>query len=232
MTDRRSLAWRVALSLTAHAARILPPERREWSQAMIAEVDHSPNAGAAMRWAMGCIFAGYMERVRSMSRRIGQLSRWVLSLEMLLCFAPLTIAWLDGLFGVSGIIPLSMNVAHRHSVGVPGGTLILPAAIARVILATVGPISFIAAFRLLVLGRSMRGKWLRVAMVTCPILYGLLDVYLRFAFGGSGAFRFDTVDFWSGMLLLTVLPTIGVAHLLRLGPLSSPDEGLPLNPAL
>jgi hypothetical protein len=98
-----------------------------------------------------------------------------------------------------------------------------------VTLATLGPISLIAAFRLLALGRSIRTEWLRVAMVTAPILYGLLEVYIRFAFGGPAAFRFsaaDTVDFSSGMLLLSVLPSVGAAHLLRLGPPGSPDEGL------
>jgi hypothetical protein len=43
---------------------------------MISEVDHLPSAGAAIRWAMGCIIAAYIERIR-MSRSLRHLSRWV-----------------------------------------------------------------------------------------------------------------------------------------------------------
>jgi hypothetical protein len=42
MTERRSITWRIAWGLVSHAANILPPERSEWSQAMISEVDHLP----------------------------------------------------------------------------------------------------------------------------------------------------------------------------------------------
>jgi hypothetical protein len=225
MADQRPLAWRVAWGLAAHAARILPPERREWSQAMIAEVDHLPSAGAAMRWAIGCVFAGYIERTRSMIGTAGHVSRWVLSLEMLLCFAPLTIAWLDGIFGVSGIVRPNAHLARGPSFSVPGVTLIVLVMIGRTILTSLGPISLIAAFRQLALGRSICTEWLRVAMVAAPILYGLLEVYIRFSYGGSAAFLFSAADiahFWSGMLLTTVLPSIGAAHLLRLGPPTSP----------
>jgi hypothetical protein len=56
------LLRRVALALSVHAGKMLPPERLTWAQAMSSELDHIEGDFEALRWALGCVFAGYMER--------------------------------------------------------------------------------------------------------------------------------------------------------------------------
>lgn len=46
-----------------HAARTLPPEHREWSEAMANEFDTIEDGWAALDWAVGCALAAYKTRV-------------------------------------------------------------------------------------------------------------------------------------------------------------------------
>jgi hypothetical protein len=99
---------------------------------------------------------------------------WIVLPEILLCFVPLSIAWLDSIFGGSGVIRLNVDVIHRYFVGVPGGELVLIWMISTAILGALGLVGLIAGFRVAVLGRSLRTNWLRIALVIGPLLYGVL----------------------------------------------------------
>src|ERR1700733_2220879 len=90
MTSLDSMTRRVARSLATHGARVAPTERAEWCKAMINEMDYLPRPASAIGWALGCIFVGYAERIRSMTRSTLAVSPWILALEMIVCFAPLT----------------------------------------------------------------------------------------------------------------------------------------------
>lgn len=59
------------------AARLLPPESREWARAMVAET-RSVEAGAALRFALGCLWAALAVRCSSLVNkgRIVMISRW------------------------------------------------------------------------------------------------------------------------------------------------------------
>lgn len=50
--------------LMALAIKIAPPERKSWSEAMLAELDHVPEA-ERMDFAAGCLLAGCRERLAS-----------------------------------------------------------------------------------------------------------------------------------------------------------------------
>lgn len=187
MSARRSFAWRVALALVTHAAHIFPHHRREWSRAMISEVDHLPSAGAAIRWAMGCIVAGYIERIR-MSRSLRRLSRWVLSLELLLCFAPVT-CW----FGA--IVSSSIRV-----MGWPPILLLLASA------SLVGPIGLIVAVKTVVFGRAV-GRLTTAAL--CVLALWTFASYLALSLGNPG----ELSSGWRDIVLFAVLPGLAAAHL-------------------
>jgi hypothetical protein len=69
----------------------------------------------------------------------------------------------------------------------------------------------------------MRTSWLGAALVVGPLLYGVLTLAFQSAIGGSAAFSFnspDAFDLWSGVLLLSLLPALGAAHMI----LSSPGK--------
>lgn len=150
-----------------------------------------------------------------------KISRWLLAPEMLLCFVPLSLLWLDGIDGSSGLLRLNSAAIHKYFIGVPGGTAFLVSMLAGVLLATIGPIALLAAFRMILLRRPITNAWLRIALIAAPILYGLVSVALRAVEMRAATFDFataDAFDFWSGIFLLSVLPVLGAAHLLRLSP--------------
>jgi hypothetical protein len=160
-----------------------------------------------------------------------RISRWLLTPEMLLCFVPLTLFWLDSIGGDSGIIRLDADIIHKYFVGVRGGTIELAAMLAGAILGALGPLGLIAALRLIVLNRPLRSAWLRRGLVIGPLLFGVLTLLAHAAIAGPDAFRarsLEAFDFWSGMLLLSVLPALGAAHLLRLCPPIPAGDRTPL----
>jgi hypothetical protein len=154
---------------------------------MISEIDHLPSAGAAIRWAMGCVIAGYIERIR-MSRSIRHLSRWVLSLEMLLCFVPVT-CWFE-----------AVTSSSIRVMGWPPILLLLASA------SLVGPIGLIVAVKTIVFGRAV-GRLTTAAL--CVFALWTFASYLALSLGNPGELSSD----WRDIVLFAVLPGLAAAHL-------------------
>lgn len=79
---------RLAEAILAHAGRMMPPARAVWSAAMAEELHHIEDDRAALRWALGCVAASYMERMNAMKiagriNRIGAVAPVVMSLTAL-----------------------------------------------------------------------------------------------------------------------------------------------------
>lgn len=123
-----------------------------------------------------------------------RISTWIAVPEMLLCFAPLTIAGVDAVQTLSGMLQQPA----------PRGASAVAVTIMVAALAAIGPVGLVGAFRVLFNGKPIRARWLRVAVVAGPILLGLVLI-------ASQAF-----DLWSGLVLLSLLPALGAAHLLHL----------------
>lgn len=214
-----SLRRRLALALMRRVDHVLPTSRLEWAKAMQTEVDHLQDDRAALAWAVGCVIAGSRERINSMLSGNLKISRWIVIPEMLLCFVPLTLGWLDAIGGSSGIMRLNGDLIHKRFLETPDGAFALAALIAAAVLGAFGPLGLAAAFRLVTSGRPPNNRWFRTALVAGPVVYGVLILLVRSATAGVGALGFDSADsfdFWSGMLLLSALPSLGAAHLLRL----------------
>ena len=58
---------RAARALAASCARLLPPMRRAWAAAMMAEVEAIESGNAALGFAAGCVFASLRERALAMN---------------------------------------------------------------------------------------------------------------------------------------------------------------------
>lgn len=216
MTSSHSPLRRLALGLVRLGARLLPPGRADWADAMIAEVQHADSDPAALAWATGCVIAAIKQRMNAMTRGNWKISRWIIAPEMLLCFVPLTIGWFDCIDNVRGLFAFSNESRIRMAAvmaAVPPATARLHACvvIAALIVATVGPAGLIAAFRWVALNRPLRGRWLRVALVVGPILCGALLITVWLTSAALGGF-----DFWSALLLASGLPALGAVHLLHL----------------
>jgi hypothetical protein len=154
---------------------------------MMSEVDHLPSAGAAIRWAVGCVIAGYIERI-SMSRSSRHLSRWVLSLEMLLCFVPVTC-----------LFEAVMSSSIRVMVSPQTTLLFLSATV-------IGPIGLAIATKTVVFRRAL-GRMTGAAL--CVLALWTFASYLALSLRNPAALSAD----WRDVVLIAVLPGLAAAHL-------------------
>ena len=196
MSNRHSLLRDVALRLARHAGKALPPGCAGWSSAMHNEVHHISDSRAALAWAFGCVLASYTERIRTMISGNPKISRWVLVLEMLGCFTPLSLAWLAML-------------ANLNRMQGAAGILALTATLA-------GPVGLIVAFKVVVLNRPLLTRLVAAGLCALAAWVVLAYSLILLAEGQS-------LGQWRDFVLMALLPALGIAHLLYLGtrPVSS-----------
>jgi hypothetical protein len=189
MNSRQSAIRYCAVWLAAHAQKALPRSRADWARAMSHEIDHIPGNYTAFAWALGCVFASYTERIRAMIGSGPRISRWVLVLEMLCCFTPLTLlclatlANLGRMEGKTGIVALTVAAA--------------------------GPIGLIVAFKIVVLNRPLLTKSVMAVLCVIATWTGLPYTLKILAAG-------ELVNDWREFVLIALLPVLGIAHLLYL----------------
>ena len=190
------------LSQALHGADAQP-----WFSAMTAELAYVPERDR-FRWALGCLSVAIARRF-SMSRVAKPLTPWVLFLEMMLCFVPLTYAWLDTTFGASGVVHLNSEVIDRYLLEVPVSGGIIALMIAGACVGVIGPIGLALAGRAVFAGAGLTNRIAGTIMIAAVALFGLASIVLRFA-AGEGAYA-ATPDF---LILIVVLPIVGIAHLM------------------
>lgn len=219
----------LAATLLKLARGLLPRSRRDWAQAMQAELDHLGNDDDALRWALGCVVAGAKERIDGMFGHKLKVSRWILVPEMLLCFVPLSFLCRDSVAAGAHMVRAHGEALQEHALRNADGTLALITVIAGAVVGALGPLGLIGASCLVVGARLPRNRWFGALLIGAPVLYGLLTLTARLATAGPGALgpdAPDSFDFWSGILLLSALPSLGAAHWLSLVP-RTPQQSLP-----
>jgi hypothetical protein len=189
----QAITRRIAHSLVMHAAVVSPGERGEWAQAMINELEYLSPDMSAVGWALGCIFVCYSERIRAMIRPFESLPRWILVLEMLVCFLPLALLFLSVLQtgARGGFYPQSFLLYCS-------GTVLGPMGLA---------VGFRSIFfkarrmsRASLVGLSLLAAW-TLAAYSAQIL----------TFGQS-----HLSDWWREIVIIAVLPTLAVLHLVSI----------------
>lgn len=205
----RAPHW-LARGLLAAARRILPAGRREWGDAMQAELAHL-SGFAATSWALGCMLAAIREGF--MSKRIGPLhvSRAVLLIETLGSFGSLTVGWLVILFAPSGVARLNAERIENYT-SFPGGTFALVMLLLCALVASIGPIGLVLGVRRVIDQRASFSRVLGWVMVGALLAYGALGVGVKLL-AGPDAFGFA----WYEALLLFLLPAAVLTHLMYLG---------------
>ncbi len=101
---------RIAAALLRHAARVMPQGAMHWGAAMENELQAIEDDHAAVRWAIGCVQAGYWERSNAMLQswyvRAG-LACLIAALGLREFFAPLLIfAWRMKYLGLAHFLGL------------------------------------------------------------------------------------------------------------------------------
>jgi hypothetical protein len=183
--------------LAAHAARVSPGERAEWAQAMFNELDYLSPGMSAVGWALGCVFVCYSERTSAMIQSLVSLPRWILALEMLLCFLPLTLVF-------SNLVQAEAHGAFTLRAGLLycSGTVL-------------GPLGLVAAFRTIFLkpGGMSRATLAALCLLAAWTLGAFSAQILTF-----GQSRLS--DWWHEFVFIAVLPTLAMLHLVSINSLS------------
>jgi hypothetical protein len=154
------------------------------------------------------------ERVRSNAVNYGNLrvSRFVLALEMALCFVPLTFGWVAIMFDPSGVAWLDAATVERYYLGTTDGVAALTTMLVAAVIGLLGPVGLLVAARQIVFGRALRNALLRAALIAGPIVLGAVYVGANLVMGTEWSIE------WFGFYVMFVaLPLAGAAHLLYLG---------------
>jgi hypothetical protein len=152
-----------------------------------------------------------VQRFTSMNSNTFRISRWVLSLELVVCFLPITAGWFDAVFGDSGVTRLSSSVIGKYFLDAQLNRSILGMMIGGAVVGLVGPIGLFLTLRAATTGRGLRSRTMGIVMIVGVVSYAMASVVLRLV-GGPGAYA-ATVDF---IVLMIMLPAAGTAHLMYL----------------
>ena len=195
MTTRSSLARRAAERLMTLASSFLPDARRDWGEAMRAELDYAKSDAAALSWAFGCVLAGMNERVHTMMMWNGRISRWVLIVEWLACFGPLTLLWCFAVANAFGHdAPIVIRVAAA--------------------IAVIGPVALVTSM-LSTLGGAQRG--LRSVAQGLAVLFAIAAVLRLADVLADGGLRLQWFESNGSLfVLVAVLPLAGSLHLVHI----------------
>lgn len=192
MTCGKANGRRMAVVLLQHAVWISPPARKEWTHAMLNELEHIPRGASALSWALGCTFVSYRERVFVMSSSLSNLPRWLLSIEMAVCLVPLT--WLFiaiSAMVARGVVPLEYGVLSGSA-------------------ALLGPIALVVGLRISFFPSGSVSR-------TTTFVMAFLAAWTLLACSGelihSGA---SFSQWWRDFVLIALLPTWAVIHLLQI----------------
>ena len=213
--------WLVA-ALLRLARRLMPPHRREWAEAMQAE-SHYLSGASATRWALGCFIAAIKSRFAPMHTGTFRVSRWIMLVETLGCFGTALLAWIEFAFGPSGVIRLNGEVIHKYFLVTPGGGYVLALMIGFAVTGLIAPIGMFLGLRYVLTGRALANRRLGWALIAAPAI--------QCAAGSIGFLWMGTDGWGTGLqlfVLCTLLPILGILHLMYLAKPSTPviDAGL------
>lgn len=201
------------------ACWLMPRERREWADAMKAELPFVPR-GAAFSWAAGCLIAALKQRFVPMHTGSFRINRWVVLVEMLGCFGPAVLAWWEFTFGPSGAAYFGSRMFEMQFQNLPASykyTLALHAG--HAITGLIAPIGLFLGLRYVIRNRALDNRTLGYALIAAPVAQTIA--------GAIGVLSFGVEPLLPGLfLLLIVLPIAGIAHLMYLATAArTPSDG-------
>ncbi len=152
---------------------LLPPERRDWADAMRAEADYV-SQGERLCWALGCVWTALKLRFDPMNTGDYRVSRGVMLVEAIGAFGPLTLAWFEIVFGASGLVRLSGAIIDKYFLAYPGGSYILVMMFVNGVVGWLGPIGLFLGLRYVLTGRGIEGRTLGWVLTGVPVAANLL----------------------------------------------------------
>jgi hypothetical protein len=198
---------------------LLREQRAEWMCAMRAELPYLSNEHECLRWAFGCLVAAIKQRFAPMDIGTFRISRWVMLIETLGCFLPLTIGWLDLNFGPSGIIRHTPEIIERFYLPAAGGAFIVSMLFAGAVVSVLGPLGLLLGLRYVLVGRGIRNRAVGVTLIAIPVALYVLGTIAGILLGPE-----DFKVSFDAALLFGILPVAGIAHLMHLAKPGTPTS--------
>ncbi|MCC7463832.1 MAG: hypothetical protein IT480_15395, partial [Gammaproteobacteria bacterium] len=87
-----------------------------------------------------------------------RVARWVMLIEAIGVFGPLTRAWYEITFGASGIVRLSGAIIDRKFPNYPGGSYILVMMLLNGVIGVAGPVGLFLGLRYVLMGRGIESR--------------------------------------------------------------------------
>lgn len=215
----------LATVLLGLARRLMPPGRENWFDAMRAE-SHYLDGAERLRWAFGCFITAIKQRFAPMDTGSFRVSRWVMLVETLGAFGPLTLVFWEITFGGSGLVRMSPAIVEKYFLHYPGGTYILAMQIVGAVVGLLGPIGLFLGLRFAITGLGLRNRTLALTFIGLPIVAHVLGTIAGFVVGPAD-FGFSLFGFWLYTVMLTAVPAAVFWHLAILG--RRADSPLPPN---
>lgn len=201
------------------ARRLLPPERREWAQAMRAEVDNVPQA-ERLRWAFGCFLAAIKQRLAPMDTGGYRVSRGVMLVEAIGSFGPLALGWFEIVFRRPlGLVHLTAEIVAKDFLADPGGRYILGELLVNSVVGLLGPAGLFLGSRYVLTGRGIESRTLGWTMAAIPVVANLVGTIAGKLWGPPDFNVLLTFTF-----LFAWLPALVLLHLTWLGGSVPPSQ--------
>jgi hypothetical protein len=201
--------------LLSLARRLMPPRREEWFDAMRAE-SHYLDGAESVRWAFGSFITALKQRFAPMDTGSFRVSRWVVLVETLGAFGPLTLVLWEITFGASGLMRMSPAIVEKVFMHWPGGPYIFAMQIVGGVVGLLGPIGLFLGLRFVITGAGLRNRALALTLMGFPIAAHVLGTIAGFIVGPAD-FAFSMFGFWLYTVMLTAIPTAVIWHLTILG---------------
>jgi hypothetical protein len=203
----------VALLLFRLAAKIMPRERAEWLEAMRAELPHMPRH-AALAWSAGCVITAIQQRLIPMKVGTLRIPGWVMFIEAIGAFGPLTMSWYAVALDQPGVLLYSWKTMGTHYLPFPGGPYVITMLLTSVVVGLLGPIGLFFGLRYVVTGRGIASRMLGYSLVLVPLLYVFVGTIAGYLVGPADfEVRWSHVVGFFGFILV---PMACVLHLMYL----------------
>jgi hypothetical protein len=197
------------------ARRLMPRGREDWFDAMRAESDYLDGA-ERLRWTFGCVITAIKQRFAPMDTGSFRVSRWVMLVEALGAFGPLTLTFWEITFGGSGLVRMSPAIVEKVFMSYPGGPYIFSMQIVGGVIGLLGPVGLFLGLRYVITGAGLRNRALALTLIGLPIAAHVLGTIAGFVVGPAD-FGFSLFGFGLYTVMLTAVPIAVFWHLAILG---------------
>ena len=170
MSDRAAATRRIARRLTSFAAHVLPPQRADWAQAMMNELEHIPDDDSALRWAIGCLFSSFIARARFMTLE-------GISMRQAIVILSLSVVGLLAVYGgvlageAASVTPLALYLGNNTAIT---GNLLRIAILSL----TAFPVAYLTGYGLICWFPALSLRIIPVVALLYTLVIGLFQVYI------------------------------------------------------